>query len=116
MNQQEDGILFAVITVLSWGTWLAPSQTVPFKNKQIKTFYVALANLILAFSVGLFQGFHHLTLNSFWFPFAQLNVALNALFGIFIFKQPHPRSQAAFFTIIGIFIALVGAIVLGSLK
>jgi glucose uptake protein len=64
------GILFAVLTVLSWGTWLAPSQTVPFKNQQIKTFYVALANLVLAFFVGLFQGFHNLTFDTFWFPFA----------------------------------------------
>ena len=30
------GIFYAVITVLAWGTWLAPSQNVPFKNQQIK--------------------------------------------------------------------------------
>lgn len=64
------GILFAVITVIAWGCWLSPSQTVPFKNQQIKTFYVAVANLILAFFVGLFQGFKSLTFQTFWFPFA----------------------------------------------
>jgi glucose uptake protein len=30
------GIFYALITVLAWGTWLAPSQNVPFKNQQIK--------------------------------------------------------------------------------
>jgi glucose uptake protein len=50
------------------------------------------------------------------FTIAQLNVALNALFGIFIFKRPPPKSKAALFTIIGIAIALAGVILLGSLK
>jgi glucose uptake protein len=64
------GIFFAIITVLSWGTWLSPSQSIPFKNQQIKTFYVALANLVLALGVGVFQGFEGLTFHTFWFPFA----------------------------------------------
>jgi glucose uptake protein len=64
------GIFFAVITVIAWGSWLSPSQTVPFKNQQIKTFYVASANLALAFFVGLFQGFKGLSFQTFWFPFA----------------------------------------------
>ena len=64
------GILFAIITVAAWGSWLAPSQTVPFKNQQIKTFYVAASNLVLAFCAGLFQGFKGLSVSTFWFPFS----------------------------------------------
>jgi glucose uptake protein len=63
------GILFAFITVIAWGCWLSPSQTVPFKNQQIKTFYVAASNLALALIVGLFQGFKDLSFRTFWFPF-----------------------------------------------
>ena len=63
------GILSAVITVLAWGTWLAPSQNISFKNQQIKTFYVAAANLGLAVVVFLFQGFGGLTWEVFWLPF-----------------------------------------------
>lgn len=63
------GILYAVVTVLAWGTWLAPSQNVPFKNQQIKTFYVAIASLALAFFVTLPQGFDQITPEVFWPPF-----------------------------------------------
>ncbi len=63
------GIFYAVITVLAWGTWLAPSQNVPFKNQQIKTFYVAIAALALAFLVTLPQGLNQITAAVFWPPF-----------------------------------------------
>jgi glucose uptake protein len=63
------GIFYAVITVLAWGTWLAPSQNVPFKNQHIKTFYVAIASLVLAFFVTLPQGFDQITPQVFWPPF-----------------------------------------------
>jgi len=63
------GIFYALITVLAWGTWLAPSQNVPFKNQQIKTFYVAIASLVLAFFVTLPQGFDQITPQVFWPPF-----------------------------------------------
>ncbi len=63
------GILYAVVTVLAWGTWLAPSQNIPFRNQQIKTFYVAAANLALATLVFAFQGFRGLTWQVFWLPF-----------------------------------------------
>jgi len=29
--------LFALIPVIAWGTWLAPSQNVRFPNQQVKT-------------------------------------------------------------------------------
>lgn len=63
------GTFYAVITVLAWGTWLAPSQGVPLKNQQVKTFYVASANLVLAFGVALIQGFSPVTYREFWLPF-----------------------------------------------
>ena len=55
------GFVYALVTVLAWGTWLAPSQNIVFKNQQIKTFYVAAANLALAALVFLAQGFSGLT-------------------------------------------------------
>ena len=45
------GVLSALVTVVAWGTWLAPSQNVAFRNQQIKTFYVSVANLCLAIYV-----------------------------------------------------------------
>ncbi len=63
------GIFYALITVTAWGTWIAPSQTIQFKNQQIRTFYVAAANLALAFFVALAQGFDQLTAGIFWPPF-----------------------------------------------
>ncbi len=63
------GIVYALITVFAWGTWLAPSQNVVFPNQQIKTFYVGAANLLLAALVALVQGFQGLTWQVFWLPF-----------------------------------------------
>ena len=63
------GIVYALITVFAWGTWLAPSQNVVFPNQQIKTFYVGAANLLLAALVALLQGFQGLTWQVFWLPF-----------------------------------------------
>ncbi len=63
------GILYALITVFAWGTWLAPSQNIPFKNQQIKTFYVASANLVLAFLVTLTLRSVRVPLSVFWLPF-----------------------------------------------
>ncbi len=64
------GILFAVITVLAWGTWLAPSQTVPMKGQQTRTFYVTLAVLVLAVLVATAKGLEALRPEVFWPPFA----------------------------------------------
>jgi glucose uptake protein len=63
------GLFYAIITVLAWGTWLAPSQNIVFRNQQIKTFYVAVANLVLSLVVLLFQGLRGLTWSVFWPPF-----------------------------------------------
>jgi glucose uptake protein len=63
------GLLYAMITVTAWGTWLAPSQNIVFRNQQIKTLYVAAANLALAALVFALQGFRGLTWAVFWLPF-----------------------------------------------
>ncbi|HKO60253.1 MAG TPA: GRP family sugar transporter [Pyrinomonadaceae bacterium] len=49
-------VLYAVIPVVSWGVWLTPSQNVSVPNQQVKTFYVAVANLGLATFVFAAQG------------------------------------------------------------
>jgi len=60
-------LLYALITVLGWGTWLAPSQKVTFPNQQIKTLYVVVANLVIATGVALWQGgVWELTAATFW--------------------------------------------------
>ncbi|MBN1410255.1 MAG: hypothetical protein JW969_05370 [Spirochaetales bacterium] len=61
-------VFFAFLTIFGWGTWLAPSQNVPVKNEHIRIFYLASANLIIAFFVGLSQGFDNLNLQTFWLP------------------------------------------------
>lgn len=61
--------LYAFLSVIAWGTWLAPSQNVPFRNQQIKTFYVASANLVLALAVMLTQDLSQLTGQTLWGPF-----------------------------------------------
>ena len=50
------GIIYAVICVMAWGSWLVPSEKVKFPNEQAKTFFVALATTIIAFLVVLGRG------------------------------------------------------------
>src|SRR5215510_7239461 len=62
-----DSLLYALITLLGWGTWLAPSQKVVFPNQQIKTLYVVATNLGIAAVVALWQGaIVELTASTFW--------------------------------------------------
>jgi glucose uptake protein len=42
------GILYALITVLAWGTWLAPSEKVVLPNAMSRAFYIAVGNIILS--------------------------------------------------------------------
>ena len=63
-------LLYALITVFGWGTWLAPSHKVTFPNQQIKTLYVVAANLGIATAVALWQGsVWELTPATFWLTF-----------------------------------------------
>jgi glucose uptake protein len=51
-----NSLFYAIITLLGWGTWLAPSQKVVFPNQQIKTLYVVIANLAIAVLVSFWRG------------------------------------------------------------
>ena len=74
------GFVYALVTVLAWGTWLAPSQHIVFKNQQIKTFYVAAANLVLA--AGMLLLVEQLGAGR-GFTLSQLAVVLNGVVGVF---------------------------------
>ena len=50
-----ESILYALITVFGWGTWLAPSQKVIFPSQEIKTLYVVLTNLGIATVVAVWR-------------------------------------------------------------
>ena len=49
-------LFYALLTLLGWGTWLAPSQKVQFPNQQIKTLYVVVTNLVIAALVVFWRG------------------------------------------------------------
>lgn len=61
-------IIYAIITVLAWGSWLIPSQRIEFSNLHVRTFYVSIANFILAFLVFWRRGGQGLTLETAWLP------------------------------------------------
>ena len=64
------GILYAVITVLAWGTWLAPSEKVQLPNALARAFYIAVGNLVLASIVFVVVGgAGQLTRSAFLYPF-----------------------------------------------
>lgn len=64
------GIVYALVTVLAWGTWLAPSEKVQLPNALARAFYIAVGNLLLAtivlFIVG---GQSKLSWSIFLYPF-----------------------------------------------
>lgn len=83
-----EGTLYALLTVVAWGTWLAPSESVRFRNQQVRTFHVTLANLALALLVGGFQGFGPLLDHRvFWLPF--LGGIIWSLSGVCAFNATH---------------------------
>ena len=63
-------LFYAFITLLGWGTWLAPSQRVQFPNQQIKTLYVVATNLVIAAVVAFWRGgLGDVTVGMFWLTF-----------------------------------------------
>ncbi len=91
------GLLYALITVLAWGTWLAPSQNISFKNQQIKTFYVSAANLILSTIIFLLQPTANLTFSLFWPAF--LGGLIWAVSGFLAFSATNRLGMARAFGI-----------------
>ncbi len=63
-----EGIIFAFITVLAWGSWIAPSQNVPLKGQQTRTFYTSVAVLFLGVIVAGFLNFEGLNSKTFFGP------------------------------------------------
>lgn len=111
-----EGILFSLITVLAWGSWLAPSQNVPLESQHTRTFFVTLAVLVLSIFVGSLYGFDGLSLKQCLSPFiggliwavggycafsavskigmarafgiwAPLNIVTSIIWGIFLFEE-----------------------------
>ncbi|WP_028975368.1 GRP family sugar transporter [Spirochaeta cellobiosiphila] len=64
------------------------------------------SSLILMERIGTGKGY----------TIAQISLVINALISIFIFHQPSPKTKEALKTVIGILVALAGAIILGNLK
>ena len=136
------GFIYALVTIFAWGTWLAPSQNVVFKNQQIKTFYVGAANLALVLLVLLFQGLPGLTWSVFWPPFlgglvwavsgflaftatnrlgmarafglwAPINVLVSILWGIVIFGEMlHEGSATLLMFALALLVTLVGVLLI----
>lgn len=136
------GFLYAVITVLAWGTWLVPSQNISFRNQQIKTFYVAAANLVLSLIVLMIQGVPAFTWSVFWPPFlgglvwavsgflaftatnrlgmaravgiwAPINVLVSIIWGILIFgEMRHVESITLFMFALALLITLAGVLLI----
>ena len=77
------GLLYACITVLTWGIWLTPSEKVPLPNPQTRTFYVAAGNLFLATIALLVVGVGKLSVEVFLLPF--LGGVIWAIAGMFAF-------------------------------
>lgn len=50
------------------------------------------------------------------FTISQLAVGINALVSVYVLKEPAPQSRAARVTLVGVFVATAGAVVLGSIK
>lgn len=62
-------LFLSLLTIAAWGLWLVPSQSIPFKSDRVRTFYVALANVLLAGGVGLYQGVSIPVGSDFWASF-----------------------------------------------
>ncbi|WP_242158954.1 GRP family sugar transporter [Aestuariivivens sediminis] len=62
-------IVYALVAILAWGTWIAPSQNVKIKNQQTRTLYVTIAVLLLALIASIFVGFDGLNSSTMWYPF-----------------------------------------------
>ncbi|MBN2392332.1 MAG: hypothetical protein JXR84_16505 [Anaerolineae bacterium] len=107
-------LVYALITVFGWGTWLAPSQKVNFPNQQIRTLYVVVTNLGIATAVALGQGsVWELTAARFWLTF--LGGVIWAIGGLSAFTATNKLGMAKAFGIwapLNIIVSLIWGAVL----
>ena len=81
------GIIFAAVTALAWGAWLAPTQRIVFKSNSIRIFHITLSILVFTFLVMIFTGgFHGMTSRAFFLSFlggliwsTSASIAFNAI-------------------------------------
>lgn len=45
-------LLFALVTIVSWGIWLIPAHGAAMKSQRVVVFYVTLANLLVSVAMG----------------------------------------------------------------
>jgi len=63
-------LLAAAVTVLTWGSWIPLTHRVPYSSSHVRVFYLAIANLILAFVIARFSPqWEMLTGRVFFFSF-----------------------------------------------
>ncbi len=131
-------LLYSIVVIFAWGTWLAFCQNVPFKSNFIRTFYVSLAFLIMATIIMLFQGQNPFIHSLFWPPFiggiiwtlggaaaftgtkniglaracgiwAPLNIICGFLWGIFYFKEfENLSTDTVLFLIFSLIFIIIG--------
>jgi len=135
------GVIYAVITVLAWGSWLAPSQNVPMKGQQTRTFYVTIAVLIMALVASIFVGFEGLNAVTFWFPFlggviwtltgwsafiganklgmakafgiwAPMNIVVGIIWGVVLFGEFLNTELNSLLIALAAFVAIIGGILM----
>ena len=107
-------LVYALITVFGWGTWLAPSQKVNFPNQQIRNLYVVATNLGIATAVALWQGsVWELDAATFWLTF--LGGLIWAVGGLCAFTATNKLGMAKAFGIwapLNIIVSLIWGAVL----
>jgi len=60
------GLGWSLVTILAWGTWLAPLQLAGAVDERVKTLWITLGNLAAAVTVAAAWGFAGLTWEVFW--------------------------------------------------
>lgn len=48
--------LYALVTVLSWGTWIGVAQRIPVRGEDVRTLHVTIGNLLFALVVAMVRG------------------------------------------------------------
>lgn len=109
-------ILYALATILGWGSWAAVARDVRSANSQAKLLYATLANLAVAAAVFALTG-GSLPPGSFWAPFAGGVVwSISGLFAFAAIERIGLARAVGIWVCINIFVGLAwGALLFGEL-